>query len=261
MGSASREALKVARQQLDGLASQALLGFGRELLQIAAQLGKSPQLLSGFADQAASADAKQQLIDRLFGSTQQPTRQILAAVVNERWSTPDELVAGIEELGIRAEAGTTADLAAELISIEQVIGENHELELTLGSKLGDADSKAVLARNLLKGKVSESALAITQHIVSNPRGRRVGRALRDAAKIIADQGGAELATVTTASTLEPAKLEELQKSLTASAGRPVMLSVVVDPALIGGVHVQIGDEVIDGSVRTRLDDLRLQLAR
>lgn len=261
MGSASREALAAARNVLDGMSSQSLLGFGRELLQAAGQLDRNPALLSGMADPAASADAKTQLIDRLFASAQEPTRQILGAVARGRWSNASELVAGVEELGIRAEASAGADLAAELISIERLIGENHELELTLGSKLGDGDSKARLVHTLFKGKVSESALAITQHIVANPRGRRVGRALLNSAKIIADQGGAELATVTVAAPLDEAKLSALRESLVKTAGRPVTLSIMIDPEVVGGVRVQIGDEIIDGSVQSRLDDLRLQLAR
>lgn len=260
MGSASREALDVARQVLNGLIDQSVTGFGGELLQASAVLNRNPKLLATLADPSAAAERKEQVVRSVFASAQEPTRTILTAAVSQKWSHPVGLVEGIEELGIRAEAHGTDNLDQELLAIDNVIGQNHELELTLGSKLGGAEAKAQAVTKIFGGKVSENALFITRHIVSNPRGRRVGRVLQDLAKIIADQEGAELATVTLAAPIDNSQLQRLEALLTKSAGRPVKLSIVIDPDLVGGVRIQIADEVIDGSVRARLDDLRLQLA-
>jgi F-type H+-transporting ATPase subunit delta len=69
-----------------------------------------------------------------------------------------------------------------------------------------------------------------------------------------------VATITTAAPLASAQLERLRSKLSQSYGRELMVNQVVDAAVLGGVKVQIGDDIIDGSVLTRLQDLRLQLA-
>lgn len=260
MGSASREALSQVVVVLRDLTGQAPLGFGRELLGAAAAISAAPALASSLADPSASSESKQQMVAKLFGSLQDPARRVLDAVASARWSNADELVDGIEEIGIRAEARATENLADELEAVAAIIAGQHELELTLGSKLVAPEAKAELVTRLLKGKVSTSALALVVHFVANPRDRRLRTLLKQAATIVADEGGSELATVTVAAPLDAARTERLRAALSVSAGRPVKITTVIDPDLVGGVRIQMADTVIDGSVRSRLDDLRLQLA-
>lgn len=260
MGSASRVALSQVKVVLDGLTGQAPLGFGRELLSAAATISAAPALRSAIADPSASVAAKQQIVANLFGSLQDPARRILDAAASAVWSNADELVDGIEEIGIRAEARASENLAEELEAVAAVFSGEHELELTLGSKLVASSAKAEMVTGLLKGKVSSSASTLVAHLVANPRGRRLRTLLKQTAAIVADEGGSEIATVTVAAPLDAARTERLRAALSVSAGRPVKIMTVVDPDLVGGVRIQMADTVIDGSVRTRLDDLRLQLA-
>jgi len=257
MGSASREALAQARTAL-----QATIGAsaGSELLQAAGRIAGNQALVSALGDASAPAESKAQLAERLFGGLSADARGVLAAAVAGRWSNVDEFVAGVEELGIRAEAITNPSLSDELLAVADVIDRNHELQLSLGSRLGAADAKVSLIRGLLSGKTSESAVAVVSHLAANPRGRRLDAALRQAARTAADQLGTELATVTVAADLGAAQAARLAELLARQVGRPVKITTVVDPELIGGVRVQLADDVIDGSVRARLDDLRQQLA-
>ena len=75
-----------------------------------------------------------------------------------------------------------------------------------------------------------------------------------------DQRGFDVATVTTAVPLTDDQFARLEQRLGAQAGRRVRFDAIVDPSVLGGVRVQIGDDVIDGSVATRLNDLRQKLA-
>lgn len=258
MGSASRIALSKARVVLDGLNKSS--GVGSELLSASASLADSPALLAVFADAGALESDKTALIERVFAPASADTKTVLQAVANGRWSNANELLAGVEELAIRGAAIASSGLDEELLAIEKVISSDNELELTLGSKLTKPAAKADLVSKLFAGKASDAAVEITRHIVANPRGRRVGRALLDFAKVIADQDGKTLATVTVASPLDEARLAKLEGLLTKSHGRPVKITTIVDPAIIGGMRIRIADEVIDGTVKSKLDDLRLKLA-
>ena len=257
MGSASREALAQARTALSASVSGAT---GAELLGAAEQLAAYPALAAVLGDPSAEASAKTQVVDRLFSGVSADARAVLTAAAQGRWSNVAEFVAGVEELGLRAESQANDDLADELLAIADLVDQHHDLQLTLGSKLTPGAEKTELLTQLLSGKVSASAVAVAGHLAASASGRRVDVALRDAARIAADQRGAELATVTVATKLSEAQTARLSRLLEQTAGRPVKVTTVVDPQVLGGIRIEIADDVIDGSVRARLDDLRQRLA-
>lgn len=257
MGSASREALAQVRSTLT---EQLGAATGAELLQAAAQIGASPALLGSLGDPSAEVASKARVVEQLFGSLGADARRVLTAAVSARWSNADEFVAGIEELGLRAEAFVNPELADELLAVVDLLSRSHELQLTLGSKLGDTADKVSLVLRLIDGKISASAVTVVAHLVGNLGGRRLDGALREAARIAADQQGRELATVTVATPLTAEQQARLARQLEQTAARPVKITTIIEPELIGGVRIQLADDVIDGSVRARLDDLRLQLA-
>ena len=103
-------------------------------------------------------------------------------------------------------------------------------------------------------------LSIVRHLVQSPRGRRIGELLGGAAETVADAEGSFVAIVTAASPLAPAQLKALTATLTTQYGREPRIAVRIDPSVLGGLRVQVGDEVIDGTIASRLTELRLQLA-
>lgn len=257
MGSASREALSQARA---ALTDQVASGAGVELLRASAQIEANPALAAVLGNPSAEVAGKTRLVERVFAGASSDARAILTAAVTARWSTVAEFVAGVEELGLRAAARHTASLSDELLSAAEVIDGSHELQLNLGSKLAAPEKKVALAERLFAGKLSSEAVTVVAHLVANPRGRRVDVALRRAAQVVADERGTELATVTVAAPLTVEQQDRLARLLAESAGRSVKITTVVDPSVIGGVRIQLADDVIDGSVRARLDDLRQKLA-
>lgn len=265
MGSATREALASSRTALAGSIGTIDLATGESLFKAGRVVGSSSQLLSALADPSASAAAKVTLVKAVFGQATTPQAlDLLGSVVAERWSNHGDLLAGIEDLGLRAtalSAPSDVSIEAELFAFGTAVSSDAELELALASKLGLPTAKAGLVEKLLAGKVSPQSLLIVRHLVQQPRGRRIGELLRHAAAVVADQAGTSIATITSAGALAPAQLERLTKSLSERYGRQLSINLVVDPAVVGGVRVQIGDDVIDGSIATRLADLRLQLAR
>jgi F-type H+-transporting ATPase subunit delta len=262
MGSATREALASAVATLG--AQKVDLATGEQLLSVARLVGGSASLRAALADDSADDADKRNIVGRLFGSYTPAAKAVLETVVSGRWSNEDELVAGLEELGIRAiaeSAPKTVSIESELFEFERAVNSDAELELAVGSKLGTAAAKASLVESLLGAKASKQTVEIVSQLVQQPRGRRIGELMRFATTIVADQAGQSVATVTAAAPIAPAQLKRLADGLGKQYGRELSINLVLDPAIIGGLRIQIGDDVIDGSIASRLNDLRLQLAR
>ncbi|MFT3798559.1 F0F1 ATP synthase subunit delta [Microbacterium sp.] len=261
MGSATTRALATSAAALSE-AKGVTLGTAGELLTAAALLDENPALSSALADPGAGAPVRQKLSADVFASFGAVTRSVIAQVAAERWSSPSDLVDAVGELGIRAAAiaAPETDIEGELFAVTRIISGNPELELALGSRLGDGAAKAALVEKLLGGRAGAATTLIVSSLVQHPRGRRVHRLLNRAMRIVSAQRDRLVATVQTATALSDAQATRLRETLTRRYGSPVALNVVLTPALVGGLRVQIGDDVIDGSVAARLSDLRLRLA-
>ena len=262
MGSATREALAQATAAL-AAAKGVTLSTGEQLLSAGRAIEGSSGLRAVLADPAVESSRKSELIGTVFGALDPEALAILGVIAESRWSTQGQLLDGIEEIGIRAIATSARDnsvIESQLFDFARVVSSDPELELALASKLGDSSERVALVDALLSKTSSPATLAIVRHLVQSPRGRRIGELLATAADIVADAAGSVVATITAASEPSAAQLERLQSLLAAQYGRTPRLNLIVDPEMIGGLRVQLGDEVIDGSVATRLADLRLRLA-
>jgi F-type H+-transporting ATPase subunit delta len=239
------------------------LRVAEDLLAAGRIIGSSKQLRAALADAEADAAQKRKLIEAVFGSKLTADAiTLLADLTSNRWSKSVDLLEGIEELGFRiaSESAPDVPIENELFTIGQAVASDAGLELALGSKLNPADSKVQIVDRLLSGKASPQTVAIVNHLVQQPRGGRIGELIRHAADIVAQQRGFGIVTVTTAAPLAATQLDRLVRGLEAQYGRALRVNTIVDPSVIGGVRVQIGDDVIDGSVASRLSTLRQKLA-
>ncbi len=262
MGSATRSALTSARTAL-AEATGVDLAVGEQLLAAARTIGSSPQLLSALANPSADAAGTRALVATVFAELGATARGLLDVVVSSRWSSGDDMLAGIEEMGIRAIAASAKApgvIEAQLFEFGRAVTSDAELELAIGSKRGSAAGKLSLVTSLLGAAALPQTVAIAGHLVQQPRGRRIGELVRSAVTTVADTAGKGVATVTVARPLTAAQLAAVTASIARRYGRDHVINQVVEPALIGGVRVQVGDEVIDGSIASRLADVRLQLA-
>lgn len=261
MGSATTQALAASTQAL-AAAKDVTLDTARELFAAAHAVGESSQLSGALADPAAPEAARQDVVSAVFGGLSANTQTVLRTVVAERWSNATELVDGIEELAIRATAiaESGVDLEGELFGFLRVVAANPELELALGGRLGGTDAKVALVERLLTGTTSAGASLIVSSLVRLPRERRVRQLLSRAMRIVSSQRGRVVATVHSATELNEAQRTRLSDALSRRYDGQVALNVVIDPTVVGGLRVQIADDVIDGSISARLADLRQKLA-
>ncbi len=261
MGSATTQARAATTAAL-GAASSVDLDVARELFAAARTLGDSSQLSGALADSSAAPGARAQVVSHVFGTYGSTTVSLLSAAAQQRWSSASDLVDGIEELGIRAAAIAEpgADVEGELFEVVRVIAANPELELALGSRLGEASAKGALIESLLRGRTSTATTLIVSSAVQQPRERRVRQLIGRAMRLVAQQRGRSVATVVAAKPLSASQAERLTAALSQRYGTEVSLNVVIDPSVVGGVRVEIADDVIDASVSSRLHDLRQKLA-
>jgi F-type H+-transporting ATPase subunit delta len=262
MGSATREAIAAANATL-AKQSKVDLATGEQLLAAALVVSGSHELRAALADDTAKESDRRGIVDAVFGKYTAAAKAILESLVTSRWSTEDDLVAGIEESGIRALAASapkTLSIDDELFEFGVAVTSNSELELALGSKLGGVDGKVALVESLIGSKASKQTVAILKALLAQPRGRRIGELIRYAATIVADEAGNGIATVTVASAIDGDQRKRLEVALSKQHDREIRLNVIVDPDILGGMRIQVGSEVIDGTISNRIADLRLRLA-
>lgn len=261
MGSATTQALAASTNAL-AAASGVTLETAGEFFSAAALVGGSSQLSGALADSTAPEGARAAVVATVFSGASATVRGVLAVVADQRWSSPADIIDAIEELAIRATAiaEPATDIEGELFSFLRVVAGNPELELALGSRLGDAASRSALVGKLLDGNASTATTLIITSLVRHPRGRRIRQLLNRAMRIVSTQRERVVATVHTATALSKAQATRLSDALARRYGEQVSLNVVIDPTVVGGLRVQIADDVIDGSISARLADLRQKLA-
>ncbi|MFI6096902.1 F0F1 ATP synthase subunit delta [Lentzea sp. NPDC051213] len=269
---ASREALAAAELRLlelaDATASTGdLAKIGEEFFAVLGLLIEQPALRRTAADASSEPAGREQLVRGLFASkVSDATLQVLVAVVTARWSSPRELVDGVESLArtallVRAEGdGQLDSVEDELFRLGRIVAGSHELELLLADPAGAVDGKVVLVDSLIEGKVSPVTKTLVDQLVRNPRGVRVADGLSELADLAAKRRQRSVAHVRSAVELTAEQIDRLTATLTTIYSRPIALHVEVDPALAGGLTIKIGDEIIDGSIAGRLAALRRNLA-
>lgn len=269
---ASREALAAAELRLLELADATtstddLAKLGEELFAVLGLLAGQRSLRGALADASSEATGREQLLNGLFaGKVSDATLQVLVTVVTARWSSPRELVDGVESLArtallVRAERDGQLDSTEdELFRLGRIVAGSNELELLLADPAGDAAGKVALVDSLIEGKVSPVTKTLVDQLVRNPRGVRVADGLAELADLAAKRRQRSVAHVRSAVALTAEQVDRLTATLTTIYSRPIALHVEVEPALAGGLTIKIGDEIIDGSIAGRLAALRRNLA-
>jgi F-type H+-transporting ATPase subunit delta len=183
-------------------------------------------------------------------------------VVASRWSRPRDLVDGIEELAWQAllafaeRDGSLDDVEDELFRFGRILVGQPRLAALLGDETTPAARRAELLDTVLAGRTRPVTARLLEQVVRSPR----RRPLPEIAEQLVDRAAARrqrsVAYVTAAGPLSGEQEHRLIDALEAIYQRPMSLKVDMDSALLGGLVIRVGDEVIDGSVATRLEQAR-----
>ena len=265
MQGSSRAAAVGSREALTGaLAATADRSrLAEELFAVVGALDSNPTLRRALADPSREGADKAALAEQLLaGKVSAETLVVLKGVVGQRWSTERDLSDTLESYGVEtviaaAEAADRADrVEDELFHFERIVAANEQLRGALGDQTVAAEHRAALVDSLLQGKVAPETLALARQAVVAPRGRRFDRTVAGFLDTASARREQQTATVTSAVPLTEDDRNRLAVELASIYGGKVHLNTVVDPRVLGGIKIEIGDEVIDGTIMRKIDAAR-----
>ncbi len=268
----SRDSFATARKALNGSLSGSsakdAANISGDLFAVAVALDSSLSLRRALTDPSRDANDKSALANSLFGSKISAKAAVLVeGLVASKWSTPRDLADVAEWLAVSAQAFAAEEennldrLEEELFRFSRTLNANPELRSFLSpSSNTSPEGKAGVVQALLSGKATSQTIELISHLVAHPRGRNIETGLNEFAQAASDRRNQVIAYVRTAQALTSAQLDKLTKSLSAQVGRNVRINVEVDSAVLGGVSIRFADELIDGSLASRLAQAGRELA-
>ncbi len=266
MHATSREALAAVRKTITSLGDGAGLDVGSELFSVVGMLDGERTLRRTLADGSTDPAHRAELITTvLTDKVSDSALGVIATAVEQQWSAPADLVDALELLGReivlqRAQQDGRLDAVEdELFRLGRIVEGSPALEQTLGDRAADTDRKRALIAGLVDGKTTEPTAVLVDQLVARQH-EGLANGLAALASLAATQREKSVAQVRSAIALSTAQTERLAATLTRAYGREVTVHVEVDRAMQGGLVIQVGDEVIDGSIAGRLDALRRKLA-
>lgn len=152
--------------------------------------------------------------------------------------------------------GTVDETTDELFRFSQSLQNNDELWGALSDPHIPADKRRQIVEDLLGGKATSATVGIVSLLVGLGRARDLPSIVDRLVAASAAAASKQVAEVRVARDLTDDQRARLTAALSSAVGGEVEVKVIVDPSVLGGVHAQIGDRVIDGTVRTRLNQLR-----
>ena len=269
---ASREALANLVSEFDsaagGLDADSLTTLADELASVAKLLITEGALAKHLAEPTDSASAKVALIDKLLtGKIGETALALVRTAGSQRWSTEANLVDGIEHIARLAllqrasAAGEVDEVEDQLFQFGRVLDAEPRLSALLSDYTTDAAGRIALLDKVVGtgSSANGTAAALLSQTIGLLRGERADEAVIDLAELAVARRGEVVAHVSAATDLTDAQRDRLATVLTRIYGHPVSVQLHVDPELLGGLSITVGDEVIDGSIASRLAAAQTQL--
>jgi F-type H+-transporting ATPase subunit delta len=274
MSGVSSESLTTALTKMEAKLPFASLQLAKELFGILGTVDSSAGLRRALTDPSRNGDEKSALVKQLVGGkVSADAADIAAGLASSRWASARDIGDALETLAATVVIAVAENKSAvsasglsgleelenDLFSFNQAVASNHEVQRALSEPQASAAAKIGLAQKLVPGAGEEAKLLINQ-AVTQPRGIKPTKLVARFAELAAKRQQRWIATVRVTRPLTETQFARLQSGLNSLYGRELKINVSVDPDLIGGIRVQVGDEVLDASVITRLGQLQRQLA-
>lgn len=270
--SGSREALNTLIERFnevtDGQSESDLSGLADDLAAVTKLLNREPILTRHLADSSNDTEAKQRLLESVLGNhVGDSAMEVLKAAVSGRWSSDANLVDAVEHVArlsllVRAErAGNVDEVEEQLFWFGRILDTEPHLATLLSDHTRPADGRLQLLKDTLDCSegVNPTTAALLTQTVDLLRGGRMDESVSALAQLAVARRGEVIAHARAAADLSDAQRDRLTEVLSRIYGRPVSVQLETDSKLLGGLAVAVGDEVIDGTLSSRLAAARNRL--
>ena len=237
--------------------------IGNELFTITKVLDDSIQLERALTDPSRPVADKVAVLKELLGDNAHPmTMEIMTDLVSRRWSRARDIANAVEDFGVDAMM-YYADATDATLQVSIELSELHSALLNLPvvrAKLYDyqatSEARVKLFREVFSGKtLNKVTMRLAEHATCNLRRRRYLETIQWLINKFSRHMGESMVTVTTATPLKKEPIKRLVEVYSAKVGRQVHINSVVDPTVLGGMRIQVGDEVTDNTVVAQLQNL------
>ena len=260
MSSATDERLSSLDRLLDD--SQVGDTFVTDMSAVVDALESSATLRRAVTDPGTPEGARRALVHGfLDGKVDQAVVDLVAEAATLRWAGGRTFAAALERQAVRAQL-ITADRRNELEDAEdqlfrfaRLVESNPDLRNMLGDRSIELNLRQELVEGLLSGRATDSTIVLAKRAVL-ARERTFGHTIEGYITLAAAQKNRSVATVRVAKPLTADQRDRLRASLSQKIGREVTIQEVIDPDVLGGVRVELGDEVFEGTVADRLESAR-----
>ena len=269
MRGTSRASLEAARARFEPVLAAAgtdAANLGEQLFAVVDALDHSGSLRRVLSDPSISGDRKAALVGTIASRADERVIEAVSGAVRSRWSAESDLADALEQLAFdallaSAEAdGSLERIEDELFRLTRVLVGQREVRHALYDERVRPQRRVALVDSLIEGKVTPVTLTIARRAAETPRGRRFVATLGHVGDLAAARRRRLIASVTSGTVLNAEQLARLGEILQRAYGREVQLNVTVDPQVIGGLRIQVGPDVVDATVLSRLHDARRRLA-
>jgi len=248
----------------DGADATAL---GEDLFALALLMDSTHSLRRALTEPAVPAEAKSRLLRSLVeGKLGDEAISVAEAALGQRWSSTRDFPDALEKASVTAhvakadDEGKLDDLEDNLFRFGRIAEASAGLREALADSAAPLEGKRSLLSDLLGDKVDATTSTLLGQAVAG-RHRSLTGVLALYQRLAADRRDSMIATVWVAAPLSDEHRDRLAEALSAQHDRRVHLNVVVDPEVLGGVRVAVGDEVLDSTVESRLKQAQRRLER
>lgn len=238
--------------------------IGNELFTITYVFDHNPRIPRALTDPGRPTEDKVALLNNLLGKQALPlTMEILTDLVGRSWSRAGDIDNAIEDFAVDAmmyqadDEKKTLKVSVQLAQLQSALLNLPVVRSDLSDSQGPLNVRYELLHALIDGAdFDRITVRLAEHCTRNPRNRRYLESVQWLINQFSRHMGESMVTVTTATPLSDEQSDKLARIYTKKTGRPVHIHSVVDPTVMGGMRIQVGDEVTDNTVVAQLENLK-----